>query len=145
MECGEGLAKSQINRFLIRWGKCHVLNNLYSNWGYYALGARTSGKIYSEYNAFIASRRTEITPWFNGIGTNYDRSIFISSYKDVLLNGSTLHEFLSPEKTGSVEELSAIYKNDKMYPPIIPPTTLHNVLPRCVGAVFGHRQQQCSA
>ena len=121
------------------------MNNFYSNWGYYALGARTSGKIYSEYNAFLASRRSEITPWFNGIGSNYDHSIYISSSKDVFLNGSTMHEFLSPERTESVEEQGAIYKNDKMYPPVIPPTALANVLPRCVGAVFGHRLQQCSA
>lgn len=130
--------------FLIRWGKCHVVNNLYSNWGYYALGARVSGKIYSESNAFVASRRTEITPWFNGIGTNYDRSIFIKSSKDALLNGSTLHEFLSPETIQDVAEQGAIYKNNKMYPPVIPPTNLINVVPSCVGAVFGHRLQQCA-
>jgi pectate lyase len=129
-----------------RWGKCHVLNNLYSNWGYYALGARVSGKIYSESNAFVASRRTEITPWFNGIGTNYDRSIYIRSSKDVFFNGSTLHEFLNPEQVQDVdEEQGVIYKNDKMYPPVIPPMNLNKVIPSCVGAVFGWRLHQCTS
>nr|PNR32820.1 hypothetical protein PHYPA_024762 [Physcomitrium patens] len=127
-----------------RWGKCHVMNNLYTNWGYYALGARVGGKIYSESNLFVASRRSEITHWFNGIGTNYDNSIFIKSTKDIFLNGSTLHEFLNPNTTESSDDLNTIYKSDKLYPPAILPATLNKVLPNCVGAVFGQRLLQCS-
>lgn len=126
-----------------RWGRCHVLNNLYSNWGYYALGARVGGKIYSESNAFVARRRVEVTPWFNGIGANYDNSIFIKSSKDVFLNGTTFHQFLHPHTIGSHEQ-NVVYKNNKMYPAVIPPETLNKVLPNCVGAVFGYRLSQCS-
>ncbi|KAK1317025.1 putative pectate lyase 19 [Acorus calamus] len=47
-----------------RWGYCHVSNNYYRGWKYYAIGGRAHAKILSEKNVFEPSNRREITPWF---------------------------------------------------------------------------------
>ena len=117
-----------------------MLNNFYTNWGYYALGARVHGKIISESNAFVASRRVEVTPWFAGVGTNFDQSASILSSNNLFVNGTTFHEFILPGATVR----PPMYGDEAMNPPVAPTHILNLVMPACAGALFGEKLRQCS-
>ncbi|KAJ7525206.1 hypothetical protein O6H91_17G041800 [Diphasiastrum complanatum] len=121
-----------------RWGYCHVINNLYTNWGYYAIGARAHAKVVSENNVFIAARRTEITPWFAGAGNDFDASSTIQSSQDLFLNGSTFHQNVQFGTASAPQYKSAAY-----YPSINPTSTLTALVKRCAGAQFAIRFLLC--
>ena len=132
------------------------MNNLYTNWGYYAIGGRVHAKIRSEGNAFIAGRRAEVTPWFPGAGAtpNFDGTALIQSLNDLLLNGSTFHQFnvvrhsavtSSSSSTKSLSSSSVSvalappppYHTPAAYPPSIPsPRVLPELLRSCSGTLF---------
>ncbi|XP_002969320.2 putative pectate lyase 21 [Selaginella moellendorffii] len=113
-----------------RWGYCHVINNLYTNWGYYAIGARARAKVKSEANVFIAARRPEVTPWFQGVGADFDLTPVIQSTGDLLLNGSTFHQFL---QFGPA--IAPQYRSEAYYPPKRATSTLATLVQNCAGAL----------
>eukprot|EP00897_Mesotaenium_endlicherianum_P008541 jgi/Mesen1/7715/ME000406S06936 len=79
-----------------RWGNCHVVNNVYTDWTFYCLGGRVHGHIRSEHNVFLPGNATrEVTPWFNGALTTpgFDLTPTILSFGDALHDNATLHEF----------------------------------------------------
>ncbi|KAJ7537393.1 hypothetical protein O6H91_11G004400 [Diphasiastrum complanatum] len=121
-----------------RWGLCHVINNLFTNWGYYAIGARVHAKVVSENNVFIAGRRTEVTPWFEGITSEFDSTATIQSTHDLLLNGTTFHQF-----RGAGTLTASPYQTTSFYPPVHPTGTLPALVQSCSGALFGKKLQQC--
>ncbi|KAH9318053.1 hypothetical protein KI387_019822 [Taxus chinensis] len=121
-----------------RWGYCHVLNNLYNNWGYYAIGARAHAKVYSEKNVFCAGRQHEVTPWFRGHSSSLDMSPTIQSTGDLFVNGATFHEF-----PGSGTLHPPTYTHYKHYPPIYPTPGLANLVQHCSGALFGPKLHKC--
>ncbi|KAH9563890.1 hypothetical protein CY35_05G148000 [Sphagnum magellanicum] len=123
-----------------RWGKCHVINNLYTNWGYYALGARVHAKIISESNVFVPSRRMEVTPWFKGAGPDFDQSASIISLNDLLTNGSTFHQSLVYNPSMSMHPS---YPPTARYPPITPTSQLSSLVKTCSGALFGPKLKLC--
>jgi len=125
---------------LYRWGKCHVINNLYTNWGYYALGARVHAKIISESNVFVPSRRMEVTPWFKGAGPDFDQSASIISLNDLLTNGSTFHQSLVYNPSMSMHPS---YPPTARYPPITPTSQLSSLVKTCSGALFGPKLKLC--
>lgn len=129
-----------------RWGFCHVINNLYTNWGFYAIGGRVHARILSESNAFIAGRRVEVTPWFPGASytPNFDSSSQIYSYKDLLLNGSTFHQFRQP-LSSAASSMIPPYRSSASYPPVFPNIrALPGFVGSCSGAIFSpSRVRQC--
>ncbi|KAH7284441.1 hypothetical protein KP509_34G054500 [Ceratopteris richardii] len=129
-----------------RWGFCHVINNLYTNWGFYAIGGRVHAKIFSEGNAFIAGRRMEVTPWFPGAGytKNFDTSPQIYSLHDLFLNGSTFHQFVQPYSSSRVI-MKPPYQTSAAYPPLLSHIgALPDFIQSCSGAIFSSQQvQQC--
>ncbi len=126
--------------FLYRWGTCHVINNLYTNWGYYALGARVHAKIISESNVFVPSRRMEVTPWFKGAGPDFDQSASIISFNDLLTNGCTFHQSLVYNPSMSMHPS---YPPTARYPPITPTSQLSLLVKTCSGALFGPNLKLC--
>jgi pectate lyase len=125
---------------LYRWGTCHVINNLYTNWGYYALGARVHAKIISESNVFVPLRRKEVTPWFKGAGPDFDQSASIISFNDLLTNGCTFHQSLVYNPSMSMHPS---YPPTARYPPITPTSQLSSLVKTCSGALFGPNLKLC--
>ncbi|CAK9228097.1 unnamed protein product [Sphagnum troendelagicum] len=123
-----------------RWGTCHVINNLYTNWGYYALGARVHAKIISESNVFVPLRRKEVTPWFKGAGPDFDQSASIISFNDLLTNGCTFHQSLVYNPSMSMHPS---YPPTARYPPITPTSQLSSLVKTCSGALFGPNLKLC--
>ncbi|KAJ7520347.1 hypothetical protein O6H91_19G002000 [Diphasiastrum complanatum] len=123
-----------------RLGYCHVSNNLYTNWGFYAIGARVHATILSEQNLFIAGERKEATPWFPGAAevSGFDDTSIIQSVQDEFRNGTTFHQFL---QFGTGDGLP--YLSDRSYPRIHPTRTLDDLLQRCAGAQFGFNLRTC--
>ncbi|MCO5601901.1 hypothetical protein L7F22_056027 [Adiantum nelumboides] len=120
-----------------RWGFCHVVNNLYTNWGFYAIGGRVYARILSERNAFIAGNRQEVTPWFFGANSNreFDDSAAILSQNDLFLNGSTFHQFYQPFSS----DMTPPYASSDSYPPFLYDThALPDFVHSCSGAIFYH-------
>eukprot|EP00850_Spirogloea_muscicola_P003257 SM000013S26426 [mRNA] locus=s13:371158:374337:+ [translate_table: standard] len=79
-----------------RRGRCHVANNVYTNWAYYCLGGRVFANMKSQSNIYFAGPVTkEVTPWFSKALTTpgFDRTATILSFGDLLLNGATFHQF----------------------------------------------------
>ncbi|XP_002980134.2 pectate lyase 1 isoform X2 [Selaginella moellendorffii] len=125
-----------------RFGYCHVVNNLYSNWGYYALGARVTATILSEFNVFVAGSKKEVTPWFAGANSgNLDMTAVIQSKNDSLRNGSTFHQFLQRQSRAD----DPPYRKSAFYPPRRPTRDLAGYVQRCAGALFGSRLRRCIA
>ncbi|GLJ04884.1 hypothetical protein SUGI_0005750 [Cryptomeria japonica] len=120
-----------------RWGYCHVLNNLYTNWGYYAIGARVRATIKSEANVFEAGPKKEVTPWDRSLATTLDQTPHIESNGDLLLNGATFHQFL---KTAPA---SASPAHKVKPPPVLPPQQLSSLLKRCAGALNPSQARAC--
>lgn len=105
-----------------------MANNLYTNWGYYAVGARVEARVRTENNVFIPSRVTEVTPWHPGaLPGVFDMSARIESRGDLLLNGSTFHQFLL-----ATHDVNPTYPSDA-YPPIIPADKLPRFVRTCAG------------
>ncbi|GLJ48745.1 hypothetical protein SUGI_1027970 [Cryptomeria japonica] len=121
-----------------RWGYCHVVNNLYNNWGYYAIGGRAHAKVYSEKNVFCAGHHQEVTPWFKGHSSSFDTTATIQSTGDLFLNGATFHQFLG---FGSLTPPT--YTHHRDYPPTHPTTSLVNLVQHCSGALFGPKLDEC--
>ncbi|KAH7279873.1 hypothetical protein KP509_37G041800 [Ceratopteris richardii] len=121
-----------------RWGICHVANNLYTNWGYYAIGGRANARVRSESNVFMPSKRVkEITPWFPSKPATFDMSARIESRNDVLLNGATFHQFLSASS-----DVSPPYPSGSS-PPIMSTSSLPSLVEKCSGALFAGNLIQC--
>ncbi|XP_002986004.2 putative pectate lyase 21 [Selaginella moellendorffii] len=125
-----------------RWGYCHVINNLYTNWGYYAIGGRVNAKILSDNNVFVAGRRSEVTPWFSLHGPEFDTTATITSSNDLFLNGSTFHQFMGVEPM-SLTEVPPAYPTPDHNPPIHSTSTLPQFLEQCAGAIFGDSLARC--
>ncbi|KAJ7558449.1 hypothetical protein O6H91_04G039800 [Diphasiastrum complanatum] len=122
-----------------RWGFCHTINNLYTNWGYYAIGARVNARVRSENNVFIPGRATEITPWFQGPNAdNFDLSARIESKNDLLLGGATFHQF-----DVSTQSTDPPYTSISSYPPLVSTNILEPLVRLCAGAQFGTSLLQC--
>ncbi|GJP55657.1 hypothetical protein CLOM_g14600 [Closterium sp. NIES-68] len=83
---------------LCRKGSCHIANNVYSSWGYYAIAARKGAVIRSERNFFRpdpAGRRKEVTPYWKGMPPtdgNYDSTVTIVSIDDFLAGNATFSD-----------------------------------------------------
>ncbi|GLJ04881.1 hypothetical protein SUGI_0005710 [Cryptomeria japonica] len=122
-----------------RWGYCHVVNNLYTNWGYYAIGARTHATIHCEANVFEAGSKKEITPWDSGLAKTLDQTPHIDSKDDLLLNGATFHQFL---KTAAATASPPHKVNP---PPVLPSQQLSSLLRRCAGALDPSQARACLA
>ncbi|MCO5605767.1 hypothetical protein L7F22_059951 [Adiantum nelumboides] len=120
-----------------RWGVCHVVNNLYTNWGYYAIGGRANARIRSESNVFMASRAKEVTPWFESKLATFDMSARIESKNDLLLNGTTFHQFLV-----ATRDVSPSYPSGSS-PPILSTSSLPSLVEHCSGALFGGNLLRC--
>ncbi|MCO5577686.1 hypothetical protein L7F22_031518 [Adiantum nelumboides] len=120
-----------------RWGVCHVVNNLYTNWGYYAIGGRANARIRSESNVFMASRAKEVTPWFESKPATFDMSARIESKNDLLLNGTTFHQFLV-----ATRDVSPSYPSGSS-PPILSTSSLPSLVEHCSGALFGGNLLRC--
>ncbi|GLJ04882.1 hypothetical protein SUGI_0005720 [Cryptomeria japonica] len=122
-----------------RWGYCHVVNNLYTNWTYFAIGARTHATIECEANVFEAGSKKEITPWDSSLAKTLDQTPHIDSKDDLLLNGATFHQFL---KTSAVTASPPHKVNS---PPVLPPQQLSSLLRRCAGALDPSQARACLA
>ena len=117
---------------------CHVINNVYTNWGYYAIGGRANGRVRSESNVFQAgSRAKEVTPWYSGSPATFDMSARIESYNDVLQGGATFHQFLVASAIVMPQYASGAS------PPIAPTATLPSLVQQCSGALFGANLLRC--
>ncbi|KAL3701901.1 hypothetical protein R1sor_019923 [Riccia sorocarpa] len=116
-----------------RWGWCHVANNLYTNWGYYAIGARVSARVRTENNVFISDRALEVTPWHPGAAGGFDMSARIESKGDLLLNGSTFHQFLI-----ATHDVSPPYPPDE-YPPVMAAARINRLVQACAGQLTNAR------
>ncbi|CAI5502645.1 unnamed protein product [Closterium sp. Naga37s-1] len=83
---------------LCRKGWCHVANNVYTSWGYYAIAARKGAVIRSEKNFFRpdpAGRRKEVTPYWKGMPPtdgSYDPTVTIVSIDDFLAGNATFSD-----------------------------------------------------
>ncbi|KAI5083203.1 hypothetical protein GOP47_0002946 [Adiantum capillus-veneris] len=120
-----------------RWGFCHVTNNLYTNWGFYAIGGRVYANILSESNVFIPGMRQEVTPWFPGANLDpyFDDSAHIVSHNDLFLNGATFHQF----NQSFLSNMDPPYASSASYPPLH--SDLHalpDFLGSCSGAIVEH-------
>ncbi|KAI5054791.1 hypothetical protein GOP47_0029936 [Adiantum capillus-veneris] len=120
-----------------RWGVCHVVNNLYTNWGYYAIGGRANARIRSESNVFVASKAKEVTPWFESKPATFDMSARIESKNDLLLNGTTFHQFLV-----ATRDVAPSYPTGSS-PPILSTSSLPPLVEHCSGALFGGNLLRC--
>lgn len=96
-------------------------------------------KILSEANVFIAGRRSEVTPWFEG-DSSLDMTATIQSVRDLYLNGTTFHQFLT---FGTASEPA--YRVNAHYPPLRPTSTLTPFVERCAGSLFGPKQHECTS
>ncbi|XP_043725930.1 putative pectate lyase 2 [Telopea speciosissima] len=121
-----------------RWGYCHVSNNYYKNWNYYATGARVSARVYSELNVFNPGSKKEVTPWFQNF--NSDLSPTIVSSKDLLLKGATFHQFLHHQTFSSPRDLFPNY-----VVPTRPTDPLEDLVMNYSGALFGSKLKDCLA
>ncbi|KAL4179119.1 hypothetical protein AMTRI_Chr13g85720 [Amborella trichopoda] len=117
-----------------RWGYCHVVNNYYKNWGFYALGGRVNAQIYCESNVFEPQTPKEVTPWFRGF--NGDRTATIESHGDLLLNGAKFTWF------NHTPLHHPDYVKDLYYPPSHPTNHLATMLQNCAG-VLGFKLNTC--
>ncbi|GLJ47968.1 hypothetical protein SUGI_1012830 [Cryptomeria japonica] len=121
-----------------RWGYCHVVNNLYGNWGLYAIGARVHAQIYSEKNVFAPENEHEVTQWYPGYESKWDTSIKIQSNGDLLLNGATFHQFVY---NGGV--VAPPYMNRRQYPPVIDTERLPRLINYCSGVLLQGSVDSC--
>ncbi|KAF8394442.1 hypothetical protein HHK36_020650 [Tetracentron sinense] len=121
-----------------RWGYCHVVNNYYMDWFYYAIGARVHAKVLSELNVFEPGRRLEVTPWFDQYKS--DLTPTIESSKDLLLNGATFHQFLKYGTLSSPRDNFPMYKL-----PTRPTDSLASLVTNCSGVLFGSKLSDCLA
>ncbi|CAN6452861.1 unnamed protein product [Victoria cruziana] len=119
-----------------RWGYCHVVNNYYRYWKYYAIGGRTYAKILSEANVFEAGIRQEVTPWF--MQFNDDLTPTIQSSGDLLLNNATFHQFLHNR---TLKEPSKSFSNYRL--PIAPTHALIDLVKACAGVLRGETVEKC--
>ncbi|KAH9293039.1 hypothetical protein KI387_041757 [Taxus chinensis] len=121
-----------------RWGYCHVVNNLYANWGLYAISARENARILSERNVFVAGIKPEVTQWSSDYNSQSDITPRIVSKGDLLLNGARFHEFLHFGRAGAPP-----YRRPRNYPPVVKPGKLFRLIGRCSGALVGKRIRSC--
>ncbi|GLJ47950.1 hypothetical protein SUGI_1012430 [Cryptomeria japonica] len=121
-----------------RWGYCHVVNNLYANWGSYAIGARVHAQIYSEKNVFVPGKDPEVTEWYPGYESKWDTTPRIQSNGDLLLYGATFHQFLY---NGPV--VAPPYKNRRQYPPVISTGRLPRLIGYCSGVLLKGSVRSC--
>ncbi|OAE30620.1 hypothetical protein AXG93_3016s1020 [Marchantia polymorpha subsp. ruderalis] len=111
-----------------RWGWCHVANNLYTNWGYYAIGARVKARVRTENNVFMPSRATEVTPWHPGAAaSSFDMTARIESRGDLLMNGSTYHQFLL-----ATHDVKPPYPSAE-FPPLLGADRVYRLVQACAG------------
>ncbi|GLJ43822.1 hypothetical protein SUGI_0912420 [Cryptomeria japonica] len=120
-----------------RWGYCHVVNNLYGNWGIYAIGARVHARIYSERNVFVPGKNHEVTEWYPGYESKWDTTPKIQSTGDQLVNGATFHQFLY---TGRVD--APPYKSGQ-YPPLTDTERVPRLVGDCSGVLLQGDVQTC--
>ncbi|GLJ25126.1 hypothetical protein SUGI_0480520 [Cryptomeria japonica] len=121
-----------------RWGYCHVVNNYYTNWEYYAIGGRVHAKVYSESNVFYSGKRREITPWYHSHGPSFDTTSAIQSINDLFLNGATFHQFLDYGKLNRPR-----YRHHAKYPPVLSTSKVANLVKTCSGALHGRWVNAC--
>ena len=107
-----------------------MANNLYTNWGQYAIGGRVHARVYSERNVFVAGKTTEVTGWYPGYESKWDTSSKIESNGDKLMNGATFHEFVY---TGSID--APPYRRGT-YPPLADTETLPRLVEHCSGVLL---------
>ncbi|ERN12331.1 hypothetical protein AMTR_s00025p00066690 [Amborella trichopoda] len=119
-----------------RWGYCHVVNNYYKDWNYYAIGGRAHAKILSEQNVFEPGRRLEVTPWFQHF--HADLTPIIESRNDRFLNNATFHQFLV---YGTLSEPD--YQYTFYYPTIRSTETLRDFIKKCSGPLNGQKLDKC--
>ncbi|XP_042521258.1 putative pectate lyase 21 [Macadamia integrifolia] len=119
-----------------RWGYCHVANNYYRNWNYYAIGARVYAKVYSELNVFNPGKKLEVTPWFHDY--NSDITPTIVSFKDLLLKGAKFHQFLHHGTLRNPRDLFHDY-----VVPVRPTDKLEELVINCSGVLFGSKLKHC--
>lgn len=123
---------------LLRWGYCHVINNYYNNWKYYAIGGRAHAKILSELNVFKPGARLEVTPWFEQFKS--DVTPTIQSSKDLLMKGATFHQFLN---YGPLSFLQSEFRPYKL--PRRPTGSLVDLVTNCSGVIWGPKLELCLA
>ncbi|KAF9605522.1 hypothetical protein IFM89_017541 [Coptis chinensis] len=121
-----------------RWGYCHVANNYYRDWHYYAIGGRVHAKILSDKNVFEPGARLEVTPWHPHFTA--DLTPTIESSEDLLLEGATFHEFLS---YGTLTTPETEFPNYRL--PLRPTITLASLVTKCSGVLFGQKLRDCKA
>ncbi|KAF8409429.1 hypothetical protein HHK36_005505 [Tetracentron sinense] len=121
-----------------RCGYCHVVNNYYKNWSYYAIGARVHARVLSELNVFEAGSHLEVTPWYNQF--NSDLTPTIVSSKDLFLKGATFHEFM---KYGTLSATQDDYPAYKV--PTVATNSLASLVSNCSGVLFGSKLDDCLA
>ncbi|XP_031500709.1 probable pectate lyase 4 [Nymphaea colorata] len=119
-----------------RWGYCHVANNYYKHWNYYAIGGRKYAKILSEANVFEPGIRQEVTPWFEQFKD--DLTPTIQSSDDLLLNNATFHQFLHNR---TLEEPNRKFLNYHL--PMSPTHALVDLVKACSGALRGEILEKC--
>ncbi|KAF3793058.1 putative pectate lyase 21 [Nymphaea thermarum] len=120
----------------IMWGYCHVANNYYEGWKYYAIGGRKYAEILSEANVFEPGIRQEVTPWFEQFKD--DLTPTIQSSDDLLLNNATFHQFLHNR---TLEEPKRKFWNYHL--PMAPTHALINLVKACSGALRGEILEKC--
>ncbi|XP_058076413.1 putative pectate lyase 21 [Magnolia sinica] len=121
-----------------RWGYCHVVNNYYRDWKYYAIGGRVHAKVLSELNVFEPGRRLEVTPWFNRFTS--DLTPTIVSSKDLMLKGATFHQFL---KFGTLNTPHSEFPSYVL--PVRPTGSLIGLVINCGGVMWGAKLNRCMA
>ncbi|OVA05787.1 Pectate lyase/Amb allergen [Macleaya cordata] len=121
-----------------RWGYCHVVNNYYRDWHYYAIGGRVHAKILSELNVFEPGHRLEVTPWHDLFTS--DLTPTIESSQDLLLKGATFHQFLTYGTLSSPESEYPTYRL-----PTRPTNSLADLVISCSGVLFGQKLKHCMA
>ncbi|XP_026438213.1 probable pectate lyase P18 [Papaver somniferum] len=119
-----------------RWGYCHVVNNYYRDWNYYAIGGRVHAKILSELNVFEPGKRLEVTPWHDLFTS--DLTPTIESSQDLLLKGATFHQFLA---YGTLSSPESEYPSYRL--PTRPANTSTGLVINCSGVLFGEKRKRC--
>ncbi|KAK9161257.1 hypothetical protein Syun_007598 [Stephania yunnanensis] len=119
-----------------RWGYCHVANNYYRDWRYYAIGGRAHAKIFSERNVFEPVHKQEVTPWHSHFTS--DLTPTIKSSKDLLLNGATFHQFLVYGPLSSPQTLFRHYNL-----PVVSTKRVVVLVTKCAGVLFGDKVRHC--
>ncbi|KAI3948084.1 hypothetical protein MKX01_014683 [Papaver californicum] len=102
-----------------RWGYCHVVNNYYRDWNYYAIRGRVHAKIFSELNVFEPGKRLEVTPW---------------------------HDLFTSDLTPTIESSQDLYSPESEYPSYrLPtrPTNTTGLVIDCSGVLFGEKLKNC--